>query len=130
MTTDLLKQSKKLQSLYHRYVGKPRTCQEYIKYIKFRAYYNSTKRQTKYNYFETLLSEYQADIRKTWRVLNVITGRANDKTSCTDAFKVNGNPITNKTDIANGFCTYFANIEKQYAEDIPLSRKTSKSYLI
>ena len=129
MTADLLKQSKKLQSLYHKSVGKPRTCQEYIKYIKFRANYNSAKRQTKYNYFEALLSEYQADIRKTWRVLNVITGRANDKTSCTDAFKVNGNSITNKKDIANEFCTYFSNIGKQYAEEIPPSRKTSKSYL-
>ena len=57
VTADLLKLSKKLQSLYHKSVGKPRTCQEYIKYIQFRANYNSTKRQTKYNNFEALLSE-------------------------------------------------------------------------
>ena len=42
---------------------------------------------------------------------------------------VNGNPITDKTQIANEFCTYFANIGKQYAEAIPPSRKTSKSYV-
>ena len=62
-------------------------------------------------------------------MLNVITGRASDKTSCIDAFMVNGNPITDKTQIANEFCTYFANIGKQYAEAIPPSRKTSKSYV-
>ena len=43
---------------------------------------------------------------------------------------VNGNPITNKTQIANEFCTYFVNIGKEYAEAIPPSRKTSKSYAI
>ena len=80
-------------------------------------------------YYEKLLIEYQTDIRKTWRVLNVITGLASDKTSCIDAFMVNGNSITDKTQIANEFCTYFAHIRKQYAEAIPPSRKTSKSYV-
>ena len=44
---------------------------------------------------------YDTCIRKIWRVLNVITGRASDKTSCIDAFMVNSNPITDKTQIAN-----------------------------
>ena len=59
MTADLLKQSKKLQSLYHKSVGKPRPFQEYIKYIKFRANYNSTKRRStiilKHYYLNTKL---------------------------------------------------------------------------
>ena len=68
-------------------------------------------------------------LKKTGLVLNVRTGHASENTSYTNNVMVNGNLITNRTDIANEICTYVANIGKQYAETIPSSRKTSKSYV-
>ena len=58
----------------------------YNKYLRYRNTYNIIKRQTKYTRYENLLNRYQNDIRKTWRVLNNITGRSHDTTTISDTF--------------------------------------------
>ena len=87
------------------------------------------KRQIKYTHSEDLLNRYQNYIRKTWCVLNNITGRSHDKTTISDTFIVNGDQVNDKTMIANEFCSYFTNIGRQYAEAIPRSMKSPESYV-
>ena len=68
-------------------------------------------------------------MRKTWKVLNSITGHIRHNKSISDTFLVNGDNITDEVVIANEFCSYFTNIRKQYADAIPTSSKTPKSYM-
>ena len=68
-------------------------------------------------------------VRKTWKVLNSITGHIRHNKSISDAFLVNGDNITDEVVIANEFCSYFTNIGKQYADATPTSSTTPKAYL-
>ena len=92
MTTGLIKSSRKCELLYRNTIGKSRESDAHNKYLRYRNTYNIIKRQTKYTHYEDLLNicRYQNDIRKTWRVLNNITGRSRDKTTISDTLIVNG----------------------------------------
>ena len=129
MTPGLIKSARKRELLYRKTVGKARDSLAYIKYIVYRNLYNSIKRPAKDSYYENLLTKYQTDVRKTWKVLNSITGHIGHNKSISDTFLVNGDKITDEVVIANEFCSYFTNIRKQYAEAIPTSSKIPKSYL-
>ena len=84
-----------------------------------------SKRQTK----EDLFSEYSNDIRKSWRVLNSLIGRANDKTYLSESFAINDNRVSDEQTIANGFAKYFSSIGQEFAEAIPKSNHTSEYYM-
>ncbi len=129
ITPNLMKCSRKCELLYRKSVGKSRDSESYIKYMRYRNTYKRIKRHAKDSYYENLLNKYNGDIRKTWRVLNNITGRAHAKSPTSDTFMVNGEKVYDRTVIADEFCSYFTNIGKQYAEHIPRSRKSPKAYL-
>ena len=75
------------------------------------------------------MHKYNNDIRKTWKVLNTITGRVSSRSTISETFMVNRVKSTDKTLIANEFCSYFTTIGKQYAEAIPKSNKGPSHYL-
>ena len=121
MTTDFLKSSRKLDILYRKSIGKSRSDSIHSKYMKYRNIHNKNKRDTKIQYYDNLLSKYN-NIRKTWHILNNITGRLRDKTGISDT-------LSDKNLIANHFCSYFTNIGKTYASSIPKSDKLFNTYL-
>ena len=129
MTTDLLKASRKLDILYRKSIGKSKSDTIHSKYLKYRNIHNKNKRDTKIQHYDKLLSKYNTNIRKTWQILNNITGRLRDKTGISDTFVVNGEQISDENLIANHFCSYFTNIGKTYASSIPKSDKLFNSYL-
>ena len=129
MTTDLLKASRKLDILYRKSIGKSKSDTIHSKYLKYRNIHNKNKRDTKIQHYDKLLSKYNTNIRKTWQILNNITGRLRDKTGISDTFVVNGEQISDKNLIANHFCSYFTNIGKTYASSMPKSDKLFNSYL-
>ena len=75
------------------------------------------------------MNKYNKDIRKTWQVLNTITGRVHDKSGISDTFVINGECIYDKTHIADQFCSYFTNISRVYANAIPKSTKPFDAFL-
>ena len=81
MTSGLLQSINTRHKLFRKSIGKPRNSTTYQSYIKYRNILNSLKRTTKQNYYGNLLTEYKYDIRKTWKILNTIIGRTNNKTS-------------------------------------------------
>ena len=127
MTPGLIKSARKRELFYRKTVGKARDSLAYNKYIVYRNIYNSIKRAAKDSYYENLLKKYQTDVRKTWKVLNSITGHIRHNNSISDTFLVNGD--IEEVVIVNEFCSYLTNIGKQYADAIPTSSKTPKSYL-
>ena len=129
MTPGLMKSSRKRNLMYRKTVGKSRDSISYERYLRYRNMYNSTKKHAKHAYYDDLLTRYHNDIRKTWQVLNTITGRKHGKGSISDTFVLNGNKVSDKATIADEFCTYFTTIGKQYAEAIPKADRTPQSYI-
>ena len=75
------------------------------------------------------MQNYANDIRKTWPVLNSITGRKNYKSTISDTFIVDGKKETSKETIAHGFGSYFANVGRQYADAISKVNKQPSHYM-
>ena len=91
--------------------------------------YNTLKLKAKHLHYTTTFDRYKFDIRNTWKTINNITGRANDKTSIPQAFKINDKTITHPGIIANKFCEYFSNIGPEYANNIPAAVHNHDHYL-
>ena len=91
--------------------------------------FNKTKRHSKELYYNNLLSQFGDNICKTWKIINTIVGRTHNKSSISDTFVINGEKESDKTIIANEFATYFQNIGKQVAGNIPKSNHPPEFYM-
>ncbi len=89
MTSGLMKSSNRKQCLYKLTIGRAKNSVLYQKLMKYRNLYHKTRRYVKMAYYRDLLHVYSHDIRKSWRVLNTLIGRTNDKSSISDTFIVN-----------------------------------------
>ena len=87
-----------------------------------------TIRNAQSNYYKNKLRQYSGNCRKTWDVLNSILKR---QKACklSDKFLVNNKMITNPTDIANKFNSFFINIGKTLANQIDNTNTDFRSYL-
>ena len=115
MTPGRIQSSRKKEHLYTKTLSKPRNSIQFENYLKFRNLYNIVRRQAKSQYYKQLLQKYSTDIRRTWKVLNSIIGRTNDKSCIPDTFIVDNSKITDANVIANGFGSYLSNIGKTLA---------------
>ena len=68
-------------------------------------------------------------MKNTWRTLNNIIGRSNDRSTMTSTFTMNDEKVSDPTKIVNGFCDYFTNIGPKLANQIPTSEHDSLHYL-
>lgn len=131
MTTELLKSTKTRDKLYSKCISKPRDSPAYIKFLEHRNSHNRQKRITKQNYYTGLLQDYKHDSRKTWSILNSLTGRNKKKTSISDSFLTDNNiPITDQAQISNNFCKYFTEVGHKLASKIPKPVKPFEKHLI
>ena len=129
MTPGLVKSSRRCLQLYKKAIGKCNSSKDCKKYTTYRDVYKTLKRKAKQMHYANLFHEYGNDIRKTWRVLNSLIGRSNDKSSVSDTFVINGQKVNDKRVIADGFCKYFSSIGKVCAESIPESKNTPNYYM-
>ena len=129
MTPALLQSSKTLNKLYRKQLDKPRTHSSHLQYTTYRQTYNKLKRLRKKEYYTNLFENYKDDIRKTWRTLNSISGRPNDKSSINEIFCINKRKTDDQNEIANGFCKYFSEVGKTFAEKIPPPEHLFHTYL-
>ena len=110
MTPELLKLSRKRDILYRKSIGKSKYSVEYVRFQEFRNEYNKLKRIRKDSFYQQLLRKYNRDIRKTWQVLNAITGRGRNIPNPCNKFTINGETTTDKLKISDEFCLYFSNM--------------------
>ena len=103
MTPGLIKSSRKKNTCTPKTLGKPGNSIQFENYLKFRNLYNVVKHQAKSQYYKQLLQKYSTDIRKTWKVLNSIIRRTNDKSCISDTLIEGNSKITDVNVIANGF---------------------------
>lgn len=75
-------------------------------------------RESKQHYFASTFAKYKCDIRNTWKTINEIISRKNNKNSFPESFSINNIETTNTLDIANAFNTFFTNIGRKLVNNI------------
>lgn len=108
---------------------RPKISPQYINYLNYRKYFNKLKRTAKQNYYADQLTQSQNDSKKTWKILNSVIGRNKNSNCLSEVMVINGQKITDRLNISNEFCTYFTNIGRQFAEQIPPANKNYKEYM-
>ena len=86
----------------------------------------------KRKYFQDKLEEKMSDVRGMWEVLGeALTGkRGKRKGSVCKYFVKDGKSITDKAEIANGFCDFYCQVGPKLAAKIPQERdKKFQDYL-
>lgn len=76
-------------------------------------------RKAKLMYWKTTFDQAKTDIKLTWKNINIIIGKTNNKPSLPTIFYYNGLEYTNTSDIAQGFNEYFVKIGSNLASKIP-----------
>jgi hypothetical protein len=61
----------------------------------------------KARYYKKLLKESSGNIKETWKILNKLLGKQNDKSSVSSEFLIDDKLVSNTTEIANGFNIFF-----------------------
>ena len=119
---------KKKNILYAKFVKK-RTIESEEKYKKYKNKLVSIIRNSKKLYFYTLLEQQKQNMQGTWKVLNKIIKKTNNKQECQSHF-INDNEdlIRNPKEIATEFNDYFFNVGFNLAKGITdLKSKNIKS---
>ena len=129
ITHGLLKSARKLDSLYKMQKNKPEGHQARVKYKNYKLYYNRIKRQSKTMYYADLIANVKFDIRKTWKVLNGLTGKNKDKSSIPNNFIYNNTHITDPCVISRDFCNYFSKVGEDFAAAIPPATNNFETFL-
>ena len=121
--------SKHIDKLFQAKLRQPPDHNCNSKYINYRNLFNKIKRSSKQKYYTDLLYAYKNDIKNTWKTVNSLLARTNDKTAVSDIFRYEDITISDPNIIANEFCKYFTNIGPEYASAIPKAQKTYDVYL-
>ena len=61
------------------------------------------------------------NIKQTWKLINEIINKRNSKPKFHSKFQYRNKEISDPTEIANTFCSYFTRIGKNLADQIPAS---------
>ena len=129
MTKGLMKSSRTCDKMYSKVIGLSKDLERYIRYKKYRNTYNSLKRKAKIAYYQEKIEQFYNNSRQLWKTLNVLIGKQSDKSSLPDAFDLDGNLISDPTQISNEFCSYFSTVGSKLASKIPNSNKNPETYL-
>lgn len=127
ITKGILKSSQTVQKLFKKQLHKPKEHNAHLKYIAYRNLFNKVKRAAKQVYYSTCLEQSKGNIKQTWKTLNTLLGKTNDKGSIVDKLIINDRTVTEHKEIAQEFCSYFTNIGPQLAEQITKPNKAKNS---
>ena len=83
----------------------------------------------KTKYYYTIIEENKHSIKNTWKILNSVLGKENNKSSFPQTFQVNNEKMSDRTKIAEAFNNYFSNIGKITNQNVPQTNKHYTEYL-
>ena len=75
---------------------------------------------SKKNYFEQQLTLHQSIAKKTWELINLAAKRPGKNKNFISCLNIDGNIISNPTEVAEKFNTFFVNIATEIESKIPL----------
>ena len=133
ITKGLIKSLSTKDKLYKKY----RTCKnpnlkvlKETEYKTFRNIYNSLIRKAKMIHWHNTFEISKNDIKQTWKNINNILGRNNDKSNFPDTFTTDNKTYHTNSEIACGFNTYFVNVGPNLANKISASGTTTTNTTI
>jgi tetrahydromethanopterin S-methyltransferase subunit G len=81
-------------------------------------------------HYEETFKRHISNIKQTWRTINEILNKCNNKKDFPSYFIIDSKKITDKKEIANFFNIFFRNVGPTYSANIPLHQdKNIESYL-
>ena len=87
------------------------------------------KRKAKMDHYQEKCKKYKNETRKLWDVINTITGKKVNRDTMIESLKI-GNMLTyDAKQITDTFCKFFANVGKEYANQIPKGNNNIGYYL-
>ena len=130
ITSGIVKSSKRKQKLYEKFLKHKTPISEEI-YKNYKRLFESIKLKSKTNYFQSRLSQYKNNIKKTWDIIKEVIGSTKSSTSQTlpKRIVVNNVEILDKKEIAENFNRYFVNVGPKLATTIPTTRKKFEDFL-
>ena len=129
LTKGILKSSKTLKKRYRKKLKCPNKSEIDTKYKSYRNLLNKIKRKAKQSYFGDQLELHKNNSRETWKVLNRLIGKQNDKSNVINKIIVNQEEIYDSTEISNRFLKHFSSIGAKLANSIKKTANSAESYL-
>ena len=129
MTSGLKKSSKRKQYLYNKFL-KSRSPADGKNYKSYKNLFQKLLKKAKSNYYSNQLKKHKSDSKKTWQIINEVTGRKNaSKDTFPQTVKLNENMIYDKHKICTEFNKYFVSVGPNLASKIPEVNTTYKYFL-
>ena len=75
-------------------------------------------RIAKRTYYDDKFEQSKNDLKATWKLINEVINKNNNKRPLPSSFKSNGRIISDPVQIANDFCNYFTNVGPTLANRI------------
>ena len=100
------------------------------RYKKYRNCLNSVIRLSKQLHWSNLFKKYEKDMKNTWKLINNILHKENNKNNISTHFITDdNNELKDNQEIADSFNEFFVNIGPKLSNNIKTSPKTPKSYM-
>ena len=132
ITSGILKSLKKRRDLHNRFIRTKSTERKDFLYSRFKVYRNmlvTLIRISKENYFNKYFSDNVKNLRETWKGIKNIIQMKNNTDSLPTCILDNGLPITEPSEIANSFNSYFSSIGETLQSKIKSSHTHFSKYL-
>ena len=100
-----------------------------LAYKKYKNKLNYITRKLERDHIESLLSKHKLNLKKTWQIMKNIINKDKVANSPPEYFDINGEQVTNKTRIANGFNKFYVNIGPNLCKNLPPSNVNPTTYL-
>ena len=113
-----MKKSIKIKNNLFRQYRQHGTPELEFKYKQCRNNLNRMLRIAEREHYDVWLSNYKGNLKKSWILFKEVINR-NTTRDCSSKFLLNGECITDKLKIANGFNSYFVNVGPNLANTIP-----------
>ena len=129
MTSGLIKSSKRKQKLYVKFL-KSRSTSDEINYKKYKNLFQKILKKAKSNYYSNQLKKHKADSKKTWQIINEVTGRKKVSNDTLPKIIIkDGTVIHGKRNICNEFNKFFTSVGPNLASQIPQVNANFKDFL-
>ena len=106
-----------------------RTPESECKYKSYRNILKKLKRHCKVQYYHQKCTEYRSNTKKLWNIINEVCGKITDKTTVISCLKIDSIKQYDSKKFGDHLGNYYANVGMQYANKIPLSKKSIDDYV-
>ena len=129
MSPNLIKCSKRKQVLYNKFL-KTRSPTDEVKYKNYKNLFQKLIKKAKITYYSNQLDIYKNNSKKTWEIINKITGRSKaKKESLPKNININNKYISEKNEMCKKLNEYFVNVGPELASKINNSNFSFDHYL-